>query len=198
MRRRLIGTMGSLVDRERFVLVVIDVQERLAAAMGRRDLVVRAVGRLARVTAMLGAPVIVTRQYPQGLGPTVTELDELFARLKGEGTLIAEVDKTAFCCTAEAGFYEALRETRRTQVVAVGMETHICVTQTALALVRDGFDVHVPADACCSRDAASHEVALDRMRFAGVNVTTSESIMYEAVGRAGTDEFRKLLAIVKE
>lgn len=191
-------TRGTLIAREDFALVVIDIQERLAAAMGRRDHVVRTTGRLVRVAAMLGAPVIVTRQYPQGLGPTVPELDELFVRLEGEGARIVGVDKTAFCCAAEVDFNDALRAAGRAQVVLAGMETHICVTQTALALAREGYDVHVPADACCSRDAALHEVALDRMRFAGISVTASESVMYEAVGRAGTDEFRELLGIVKE
>lgn len=192
------NTRGTLIAREDFALVVIDIQERLAAAMGRRDHVVRTTGRLVRVAAMLGAPVIVTRQYPQGLGPTVPELDELFVRLEGEGARIVGVDKTAFCCAAEVDFNDALRAAGRAQVVLAGMETHICVTQTALALAREGYDVHVPADACCSRDAALHEVALDRMRFAGISVTASESVMYEAVGRAGTDEFRELLGIVKE
>lgn len=192
------NTRGTLIAREDFALVVIDIQERLAAAMGRRDHVVRTTGRLVRVAAMLGAPVIVTRQYPQGLGPTVPELDELFVRLEGEGARIVGVDKTAFCCAAEVDFNDALRAAGRAQVVLAGMETHICVTQTALALAREGYDVHVPADASCSRDAALHEVALDRMRFAGISVTASESVMYEAVGRAGTDEFRELLGIVKE
>ncbi len=192
------NTKDTLIAREDFALVVIDIQERLAAAMGRRDHVVRTTGRLVRVAVMLGAPIIVTRQYPQGLGPTVPELDELFMRLEGEGARIVGVDKTAFCCAMEADFNDALRAAGRAQVVLAGMETHICVTQTALALAREGYDVHVPADACCSRDAALHEVAVDRMRFAGVTVTASESVMYEAVGRAGTDEFRELLGIVKE
>lgn len=188
----------GLVTRDDLVLVVIDVQERLAAVMSRRGEVVRTVGRLARTAAMLGAPIIVTRQYPEGLGPTVAELDALFQGLAAEGAEVTEVDKTAFCCAAEPGFSEVLRQTGRTQVVLAGMETHICVTQTALALAREGSEVFVVADACCSREQTDHSLALDRMRAAGVNVVTSESVMYEAVGRAGTDEFRRLLAIVKE
>ncbi|MBE0417413.1 MAG: hydrolase [Coriobacteriia bacterium] len=187
----------TLVSRDEFALVIIDIQERLAAAMERRDEVVRTVSRLARTAAMLDAPLIVTRQYPQGLGPTVPELETVLGALTDEGARISGVDKTAFCCAAEIDFTKALRATGRRQVVLVGMETHICVTQTALALAAEGYDVHVVADACCSRETASHEVALDRLRQ-GVCVTTSESVMYEAVGRAGTDEFRRLLAIVKE
>lgn len=189
---------GTLIERERFALVVIDVQERLAAAMDARDEVIRATSRLVRAAAMLRAPIIVTRQYPQGLGPTVPEMEELILGLAEEGAKVQGVDKTAFCCAAEIDFREALRATGRRQVVLAGMETHICVAQTALALSGDGYDVHVPGDACCSRDVRNHELALDRMRHGGITVTTSESVMYEAVGRAGTAEFKQLLAIVKE
>jgi nicotinamidase-related amidase len=187
-----------LISRDDFVLVIIDVQERLAAVMERRDEVVGAASRLARTAAMLDAPIIVTRQYPQGLGPTVPELDELLGVLGDEGARITGVDKTAFCCASEAEFTAALAATGRRQVVLAGMETHICVAQTALVLAEEGYDIHVVADGCCSREGASHEVALDRLRHAGVSVTSSESVMYEAVGRAGTEEFRRLLAIVKE
>jgi nicotinamidase-related amidase len=186
-----------LVTRDGFVLVIIDVQERLAAAMERRDEVVAATSRLARTAAMLDAPVIVTRQYPQGLGPTVPELDKVLGVLQDEGARITGIDKTAFCCAAEPAFAEALAATGRRQVVVTGMETHICVAQTALVLAAGSHDVHVVTDGCCSRDAGNHEVALERLRHAGVSVTTSESVMYEAVGRAGSDEFRRLLAIVK-
>jgi nicotinamidase-related amidase len=191
-------SLANLISRDDFVLVIIDIQERLAAAMGRRDRVVRAVTRLARAAAMLGVPIIVTRQYPEGLGPTVLELETVLGDLAAAGAEVIGVDKTAFCCAAEADFSEALSMTERTQVVLVGMETHICVAQTALALAAEDYEVHVPADACCSREDVAHEVALDRLRFSGVVVTASESVMYEAVGRAGTEEFRRLLAIVKE
>ncbi|MBW6468004.1 MAG: hydrolase [Coriobacteriia bacterium] len=187
-----------LVAREAFVLVIIDIQERLAGVMERKDDVVRVAKRLARTATMLDAPIIVTRQYPKGLGPTVPELDEVLVELGEAGARIAGVDKTAFCCAAETGFMEALEATGRSQVVLAGMETHICVAQTALVLAAEGRDVHVVADGCCSRLATHHDVALDRLRHAGVSVTTGESVMYEAVGRAGTDEFRRLLAIVKE
>lgn len=188
---------AGLISRNQMVLVIIDVQERLAAAMTRKDEVIEAAVRLAKTAAMLGAPIIVTRQYPQGLGTTVAGLEEALSDLSADGAHVAQVDKTAFCCANEARFREALAATGRSHVVIAGMETHICVAQTALVLAAEGLDVHVTADACCSRLDAAHEIALARMRAAGVTVTWSESVMYEAVGRAGTDEFRQLLAIVK-
>lgn len=189
---------ARLIAREDVVLVIIDMQERLAAAMSKRDAVTLAASRLARTAALIGAPTIITRQYPQGLGETVSELRRVLEHLEHEGARVARVDKTAFCCADEVGFMEALQATGRRQVVLAGMETHICVGQTALALAAEDFEVHVAADASCSREDSAHEIALHRMRFAGVTVTTSESVMYEALGRAGTDEFRRLLAIVKE
>lgn len=186
-----------LVRRCDAALVIIDVQERLAAAMERRDEVVGRCVALARTAALVGMPAIVTRQYPEGLGGTVGELEEALLPLASHGARLQGVDKTAFCCAAEDAFERALEATGRSQVVVAGMETHICVAQTALALVASGLDVHVVADACCSRSPADHELALERMRAAGVAVTTTESVMYEAVGRAGTDEFKELLVIVK-
>jgi nicotinamidase-related amidase len=177
--------------------VVVDIQERLSSAMDRRDEVVASTLQLIRLAGLIQAPVIMTRQYPKGLGdadqPLLAELDAL-AQAGGH---VEIVDKVAFCACGEQAFLAALEATARRQVVLVGMETHICIAQTALELTSRGFDVHVPADAVCSRRATDYDVALDRLRSAGVSVTTTESVMYEAVAEAATDEFRALLEIVK-
>ena len=179
------------------VLVVIDEQERLTAAMGRREPVLKATERLLRVAALVRAPVIVTRQYPKGLGDTDIALGEAIVEAKSAGVLAGVIDKVAFDCFGEPAFVKAVRDTGRRQLVFAGMETHVCIVQTALAALREGLDVHVIADACCSRDDANHELALGRLRRAGAVVSTSESAMYELVGEAGTEEFRSLLRIVK-
>lgn len=185
------GCSSRSIDRDDVVLVVIDIQERLAAAMERREEVVAVTARLAKVASLIGAPVIVTRQYPKGLGGIVPELAEALAR-----AVVA--DKTSFCCGGEPSFVEALRATGRRQVAMVGMESHICVVQTALALLESGYRVHVVEDGTCSRAVRNHDSAMARLRAEGVVVTTSESVMYEAVGQAGTEEFKALLGIVKE
>ncbi len=187
-----------LVRREDAALVVIDVQDRLAAAMGSRDAVIARCVMLAKVAVLVGMPIVVTRQYPKGLGETVGELESVLLAAASAGARVQSLDKTAFCCAAERPFMDALEATGRSQVIVAGMETHICVAQTALALAGSGRDVHVAADACCSRFIIDHDTALDRLRAAGVTVTTTESVMYEAVGVAGTDEFKALLAIVKD
>ncbi|PKQ29764.1 MAG: hydrolase [Actinobacteria bacterium HGW-Actinobacteria-10] len=184
-------------DRLNAVLVVIDVQARLAGVMAERDAVIQATTRLVRTFGLVGAPLVVTRQYPAGLGETVPEVEEALLELARDGTRVSGVDKMAFCAACDHDFSDALSGTGRRQVVLAGMETHICITQTALTLLVQGYQVQVVADACCSRNANDHAVALDRLRAAGVVVTTSESVMYELVGTAGTDEFKSLLRIVK-
>lgn len=187
------GAMGSdsMIAADGAVIVLVDVQDRLAAAMARADEVVAGCMLLAAAARVLGLPVIVTRQYPRGLGDVVPA----FGPLAGTAHM---VDKTTFDCTREPAFASALGETGRRQVVLAGMETHICVTQTALSLLSQGFDVHVAADAVCSRRDRDRDVALDRLRAAGVTVTTTESVIYEALGAAGTPAFREVLELVKE
>lgn len=184
-------TTGGVVRRESAVFVLVDMQDRLAATMPRRAEVVSAAVLLARAASILGVPVIVTRQYPQGLGDTVPELSAVTGDLE-------PVDKVSFACPAEPSFARRLSELRRPQVVLAGMETHICITQTALALLAEGYEVHVVADATCSRRDRDHEISLDRLRAAGIVVTTAESVVYEALGEAGSGEFRSVLEAVKE
>ena len=187
----------ALLAADEAVLVVIDVQDGLADVMPRRDEAVAAASRLVRAFGVLGVPVLVTRQYPKGLGDTVGVVRDAYASL-AEGLRAGVVDKTAFCCCTEPGFESALEATGRDHVVLAGMETHICVAQTALALLGGGSRVQVVADAVCSRRDLDHDTALRRLRAAGATVTTSEAVMYEALGRAGTPAFRQLLAIVKD
>jgi nicotinamidase-related amidase len=195
-RGNMIGP-SSVAGRDSAVLVIVDVQERLGAVMPRRASVLDAAVKLVRTAAIVGVPVMATRQYPAGLGDVEPVLRAALESVEAT-TPVSHVDKVAFDCFAEPAFAEAVVASGRKQLVIVGMETHICVTQTALTALRSGFDVHVVADACCSRDAGMHDIALERMRVAGVVVTTAESVQYELVGVADTDEFRALLRIVKE
>ncbi len=187
----------DLIDRDQLVLVVVDIQERLAAGMPDRDRVLARVGQLVRLAGLVDAPIVVTRQYPKGLGASEQAIVDVIAEAESAGVSVTHIDKTAFCACGEPAFLSTLESIRRDQIVIVGMETHICIAQTALDLVGRGYRVQVAADAVCSLDPASHTVALDRMRAAGVAVTVTQSVMYEAVGVAATDEFRALLEIVK-
>jgi nicotinamidase-related amidase len=183
---------NGVLERDRAALLVIDIQERLAAAMEHRERVTHRSGLLARTAALVGMPVIATRQYPRGLGDIEPQLIEVFSECGAE-----QVDKVAFNCFRESGFIDAFERTGRTQLLIAGMETHICVCQTALAALARGLEVHVCADACASRDDRNHDLALTRLAHAGAVITSWESAAYELVGAAGSDEFKELLSIVK-
>lgn len=188
---------ASTAERHSCALVVIDIQERLAAVMARRQQVISQTVLLVRTAEILGIPVIATLQHPRGLGGMEPEITQALEQARLAGSDVTWVEKLSFDCFAEETFCDAVAATAARQLVMVGMETHICVTQTALAGLREGFDVHVVADACCSRRAEHHEVTLARLSNAGTVTTTSESVAYELVGRAGTEEFKKLLVAVK-
>ncbi|HSK47828.1 MAG TPA: isochorismatase family protein [Coriobacteriia bacterium] len=187
----------GVLARSDTALVVIDIQERLAAAMARRELVIRRTALMIRAAAIVGVPILVTRQYPRGLGDVEPPLVEVLEEVRQSGATVLTADKVSFDCFCDATFCDAVAALGRRQLLVAGMETHICVTQTALAGLREAFDVHVAGDACCSREAEHHELALTRLGHAGAVITTSESACYELVGLAGTDEFKALLEAVK-
>jgi len=183
-------TSPMTIDAADTVLVLVDMQCSLADVMERRDSVVATAVLLLRAAGILHIPVLVTRQYPHGLGDTVPEIREVLGAHE-------PVDKLAFSCLAEPEFAARLVALGRRQVVLAGMETHICITQTALALLAEGYAVSVVADAVCSRRRADDDVALARLRSAGVDVTVAESVIYEALEGAGTPGFRQVLKLVK-
>lgn len=181
-----------LLDRERSTLLVVDVQARLAPAVKDGDGVVARVGILLDAARRLGVPAIVSEQYPKGLGSTV---EPLASRLEGAGVEV--IAKTAFSCAREPRLAEALVAKDRRQVVLCGMETHVCVLQTALDLQERGYAVHVAADAVGSRDTARRDLGLARMRHAGCTIVDSEMVVFEWLGAAGTDEFKEVSKLIK-
>jgi len=174
-------------------LLIVDVQERLAGAMDAtaREGVVRAAGRLAQAAGQLEIPVLVSEQYPRGLGPTVAPLA---AQLPASARVL---DKTSFSCCGDSGLLDALKSARRPQVVVCGMETHVCVLQTALDLLGAGFTPFVVEDAVCSRDPAHKANALHRLRQAGAVVTNHESVIFEWLRDARHSQFKALSALIK-
>lgn len=187
----------SVAEQDQAILVIIDVQERLAAVMARREGVLAATVLLLHAAMISEIPIMVTRQYPKGLGDIEAVLAETMEGGAVGRYTVMNADKVAFDCFKEPSFTESVCATGRRQLVIAGMETHICVAQTALSGLREGFDVHVVSDACCSRDDDAHASALQRLGNAGAVVTTSESVAYELIGEAGTPDFKRLLAVVK-
>jgi nicotinamidase-related amidase len=173
-----------LLTRDGTVLVVVDVQERLAAVMEYREPVVANIRRLIQAARLLVVPLVVTEQYPKGLGPTVPELRELLA---GEKVL----EKLTFSCCGLDPFLAELERLQAKKLLVVGMETHVCVLQTVLDCLAAGYLVHVPNDAVCSRFTNDWRTGLARMAAAGAILTTTETALFELLERAGTDEFRE-------
>ncbi|MBK1836182.1 hydrolase [Azospirillum sp. YIM B02556] len=173
------------------VLLVVDVQERLLPAIHESGRVVRNAGMLLKAAAALSVPVLVTEQYPRGLGPTV---EAVRADLPA-GTPV--IEKITFGCTGEPAFNAAVGELNRSQIVLCGTEAHVCVMQTALGLRRQGHAVYLVADAVSSRTPANHAMALERMRDAGVTIVTTEMVLFEWMERAGTPVFKVISALVK-
>ena len=180
------------LDAARSALLLIDLQERLMPAIDGGGAVAEKAGILARAAERLGVPVLVSEQYPRGLGRT---LDDLAKHLPA-GTPI--VEKLTFSAWREEAFAEALAETGRRRLVLAGAETHVCVLQTALdlAALKD-VEVAVVADACGSRRAESKRLALERMARRGVEVVSTEMVLFEWLEWSGHDAFRPLSKLIR-
>jgi nicotinamidase-related amidase len=177
----------NLIAREDTVLVVIDVQEKLMPVIANSDRVTENVVRLLKSSEILGLPIILTEQ--EKLGDTLPELLEARSGLQ-------PVRKLDFDCFGCREFTEELRRIGRRTLILCGVETHICVAQTALHAAPD-YTVHVVSDGTSSRKEANWQIGLERMRQAGVVITSTEMVIYELLKRAGTDEFRAVLPLVK-
>jgi len=180
------------LERDKAVLVVIDVQEKLCIAMDEVVLkqLVKNVSILLESAAELNIPVLVTEQYVKGLGSTLPEL-------KGKAALASYYEKMTFSCCGSAEFVDAIKSTGRTQVIIAGMETHVCVLQTVIELRDAGLDVHVVKDAVMSRSKQNWQTAIQAMTLAGAIPTCTESALFQLLKVAGTDEFKKLSKLVR-
>jgi nicotinamidase-related amidase len=171
-------------------LVLVDVQDKLLAKIPAATTLIRNAGFLLDVAASLDVSVLATEQYPKGLGPTHAEL---LRRLR-----LPPLPKTCFsCCGAEA-FLAALEPARKPNVVLMGMETHVCIAQTALDLVSSGFQLFLPVDALGSRNSLDHDTALRRLESAGAVLTTVEAIAFEWVADASHPQFKSVSRMVIE
>ena len=178
--------MSRTLQRDRTALVVVDVQEAFRPAVGEFDAVVHNAARLVRGARILGLPILVTEQYPRGLGATVPELTE---HLDG----IPRLEKVEVDATGVDGFELGGRD----QALLCGIEAHVCVAQTAAGLLDRDVDVQVAADAVSSRTAANRRAGLAKMEACGAVLTSTEMALFELLGRAGTPEFKAIQALVK-
>lgn len=180
------------LEAERCALVVIDIQQKLLPPIFQKEQLVRNAQLLIRAAGILKIPALVSTQYAKGLGATVPEIASLLSGSE-------PIDKTLFSCFGSDAFCDSVKRLpgHRNTLLLCGMETHICVAQTALAALRDGYLVHVASDAVGSRTEWNWKIGLDRMRAAGAVISSTEMMIYELMRASSSAAFKELLPHLK-
>lgn len=180
----------QILVRRHTALLIVDVQQKINAVMLHRERVLDNIIKLIRAGQILDIPIFITEQYPKGLGPTEPKiLDALQGR--------HPIQKMTFSCCGAGDVLDQLQQRKIQQVIVSGIESHVCVLQTALDLLSHKLQVHVPGDAVSSRKQIDYETALERMSKAGVVITTVEACLFELLEEAGTPEFKQVSKLIK-
>ena len=181
---------STVLTTDNTVLVLIDFQERLFPVMHDKEKLLRNVLKLIEGAKVLEIPIILTEQYPRGLGPTLPEIRELLPDIK-------PIEKVCFNCCDEGVFCKPLEALKRKQVLIAGIEAHICVYQTAVALKQADYEVQVVSDCVSSRDPENKIVSLFKLGSSGISPTTLELALFELLKVAGGEKFKQISNIVK-
>ena len=179
-----------LLDKNEVILVIVDIQEKLAAVMADRQRVVDNCLHLIEVSKLLNIPVLLNEQYPKGLGPTVNEIREALQPYE-------PLEKITFSCCRGGSFLNALAASGRKKVILAGMETHVCVLQTVIDLLKTGYVVHMVKYATCSRTPDNFTAGIEFVRDAGAVITCTEAVLFQLLEKAGTDEFKAISKRIK-
>lgn len=178
-------------DPARCALIVIDIQEKFQDVIHKMDMVVAGTSRLVKFCQELEIPVLVTEHYSKGLGVSVQPIRDLF-------TPHQAIEKIHFSCGGSEDFNQALAATGRDQIILCGIETHVCIYQTACDLLRDGKQVAVAVDAVSSCDKSNRKIGLKCLRDVGAQTMGVQMLMFEILRKAGTPEFKKVSALLKD
>ena len=178
-------------DANRTALVVVDIQEKFRDLIHGMDQVVAGSSRLIRFCQLLDIPILVTEHYPRGLGVTLSDLRRLFKPFHC-------IEKINFSCCGSDGFNEAMRKLGRDQVILCGIESHVCIYQTAFDLLHQSKQVAVAVDAVSSCSPSDREIGLKRMSEIGVQSMGVQMLMFEILKKAGTEQFKKAAPLLKE
>ncbi len=174
-----------LLSAQDSLLLIVDAQERLLPAIHQRDVVTSRMRWLGEIAMQLDVPILITEQYPKGLGYTVSALQDIIEAGR-------VVEKTHFSALKEQTFRDVLSEYNKKHIVIMGMETHVCVMQTAIDMQNAGYQVFLPSDTVGSRRPTDKECAIERMRNSGIEIITSEMAAFEWLEKSGTDTFRHI------
>ncbi|MCR4392849.1 MAG: hydrolase [Dehalococcoidales bacterium] len=175
---------------ENTALIVIDMQTKLWNVMHEKEQLLENTQKLLKGTQLLGIPIVLTEQNPDGLGPTIPELKQIIPQVN-------PLPKFCFSCFKDESFARAILELNRKQLLICGIESHICVYQTAMDLLNQGFEVQIIADAISSRAARNREITLMRLQSEGARLTTVEMLLFELLQTARNPQFRELSRIIK-
>jgi len=181
---------NKLLKSEQTALLIIDIQERILPVINNHQLVVDNTLKLIKGFKVLSLPIYFTEQYPKGLGPTTKPILDELGNIK-------PFDKMSFSCSGAGELFEELNKKNLSQIVVCGIEAHVCVQQTVLDLIENGFQVNLAADAVSSRKEMDYKTALKRMGDHGTEITTTESILFELLNICGTPRFKEVSKIVK-
>lgn len=180
----------GLLSKEGTALVIIDIQEKLFPHMTEKDRIAQNIAKLLKFAEIMKIPIVLTEQYPKGLGRTIPEVKRLIAN-------IHPIEKVDFNCLGSEEFRACLGRLDARTLIIAGIESHICVTQTAIDGLDKGYNVYVVSDAVSSRSLADKAIAMERMMQSGVTIVSTEMLIYELLGRAGTAEFKEALKLVR-
>jgi isochorismate hydrolase len=181
---------NKLLKAEKTALLIIDIQERILPVISNYQRVVDNTLKLIKGFKVMTLPIYYTEQYPKGLGSTVSSITEELGDLK-------PFDKMSFSCSGAGDLFEEFKKKDLSQIVVCGIESHVCVQQTVLDLIENGFQVNLAADAVSSRKEIDYNTSIERMRHHGTEVTTTESILFELLNVCGTPQFKEVSKIVK-
>lgn len=176
------------------LLLIIDIQEKLCRVMNR-DYLARICSNINLLTTLsqeLSIPLLLTQQYPQGLGPTIEPVQKIL-----EGKKVETLDKTTFGCCEDSQFLKKLKTFQRKKIILVGMETHVCVYLTALGLLKNGFYPFVVSDAVISRESFHYKNGLQLASQAGAVVTNTETLLFQLMVESGSKTFKKISSLLK-
>ena len=179
-----------MLDIQNCCLIVVDVQGKLAQLMCERELLFKNIRTLIKALKILGIPIIWTQQVPQVLGETIPQIAELLTENE-------PINKASFSCCREEKFMTALNSLNRSQVLLCGIETHICIYQTALDLLKENHHVQVIADAVSSGTLRNKKIALDKMQTKGIEITSTEMVSFELLKTTEHPQFKKIVRMIK-
>jgi len=178
------------LNKSKTALLIIDIQDRLAAIMKQKEAVVTNCLHLIELSKMFNMPIVVTEQYPKGLGQTVEEIRKALP-------IYQPIEKLTFSCCDEPSFINEIKNLNKKNIILTGMETHICILQTCIGLLENGFNVHLVKDAVCSRSKENWKTAYEFMRDAGAVITCTETVLFQLLKIAGTEEFKAISKRIK-